>query len=69
MASDEVVIQTTISSWEQVIKRVGTLCLSCSEEQLLVEVAPGKNGKTKDAVSRFRDAIGFTNCGPLASDS
>src|ERR1700681_385952 len=43
MASDEVLIQTAISSWEQVIKRVGTLCLSCSEEQLLVEVAPGKN--------------------------
>ena len=43
MASDEVVIQTAISSWEQVIKRVGTLCLSCTEEQLLVEVAPGKN--------------------------
>src|ERR1700676_3445898 len=43
MASDEVLIQTAISSWEQVIKRVGTLCLSCSAEQLLVEVAPGKN--------------------------
>src|ERR1700683_1081628 len=43
MASDEVLIQTALSSWEQVIKRVGTLCLSCSEEQLLVEVAPGKN--------------------------
>jgi len=43
MASDEVVIQTAISSWEQVIKRVGTLCSSCTEEQLLVEVAPGKN--------------------------
>ena len=43
MASDEVLIQTAISSWEQVIKRVGTLCLSCTEEQLLVEVAPGKN--------------------------
>src|ERR1700732_5557531 len=43
MASDEVLVQTAISSWEQVIKRVGTLCLSCSEEQLLVEVAPGKN--------------------------
>ena len=43
MASDEVVIQTAISSFEQVINRVGTLCLSCSEEQLLVEVAPGKN--------------------------
>src|SRR5438876_9830961 len=43
MASDEVLIQTAISSWEQVIKRVGTLCLSCSEEQLLIEVAPGKN--------------------------
>ena len=43
MSSDEVLIQTAISSWEQVIKRVGTLCLSCSAEQLLVEVAPGKN--------------------------
>ena len=43
MASDEVLIQTAISSWEQVIKRVGTLCLSCSEEQLLVEVAPAKS--------------------------
>ena len=43
MASDEVLIQTTISSWEQVINRVGTLCLSCSEEQLLIEVAPGRN--------------------------
>jgi hypothetical protein len=43
MTPDDVLIQTAISSWEQVIKRVGTLCLSCSEEQLLVEVAPGKN--------------------------
>ena len=43
MASDEVLIQTAISSWEHVIKRVGTLCLSCSQEQLLVEVAPAKN--------------------------
>jgi hypothetical protein len=176
MASDEVLIQTAIASWEQVIKRFSTLCVSCSEEQLLV--APGKNrisylwghltavndamfsvlrlgerlhpeldavfiaqpdrsvplptsteiakcwedvhtkllsrfktlsskewserhgnvspeefrrgidwlcswaepttphslwandvGRTKDAVSRFRDAIGITNCGPLASDS
>ena len=43
MASHDVLIQTAISSWEQVIKRVGTLCLSCSAEQRLVEVAPGKN--------------------------
>src|ERR1700682_3786668 len=43
MASDEALIQTTISSWEQVINRIGTLCLSCSEEQLLVEDAPEKN--------------------------
>ena len=43
MASDEVFIQTAISSWEEVIKRVGALCLSCSEEQLSVEAAPGKN--------------------------
>jgi hypothetical protein len=43
MASHDVLIQTAISSWEQVIKRIGTLCLSCSEEQLLVEVAPEEN--------------------------
>jgi hypothetical protein len=43
MASDDVLIQTAISSWEQVIKRVAILCLSCSEQQLLVEVAPGRN--------------------------
>src|ERR1700678_949264 len=43
MTSDEALVQTAISSWEQVIKRIGTLCLSCSEEQLLVEIAPGKN--------------------------
>jgi uncharacterized damage-inducible protein DinB len=43
MASDEALIQTAISSWEQVINRVGTLCLSCSEKQLLVDVAPGKS--------------------------
>jgi hypothetical protein len=43
MTPDEMLIRTAISSWEQVITRVGTLCSSCSEEQLLVEVAPGKN--------------------------
>jgi hypothetical protein len=43
MTPDDVLIQTAILSWEQVIKRVGTLCLSFSEEQLFVEVAPGKN--------------------------
>jgi hypothetical protein len=43
MTSDDVLIQTAISSWEQVIERVATLCLGCSEEQLLVEVAPGRN--------------------------
>src|SRR5258708_405181 len=43
MGSDEMLIQTAISSCEQVIKRVGTLCMSCSEEQLLVEAAPEKN--------------------------
>jgi hypothetical protein len=43
MASDEVPIQTALSSWEQVIMRVGTLCLSCSEEQLSAEIAPEKN--------------------------
>ena len=43
MASDEVVIQTAMSSWDQAVNRVGTLSSSCSEEQLLVEVASGKN--------------------------
>jgi hypothetical protein len=43
MASDDVLIETVISSWEQVIKRVAILCLSCSEQQLLVEVAPGRD--------------------------
>jgi hypothetical protein len=43
MTPDEVLIPAAISSWEQVVTRVGKLCLSCTEEQLLVEVAPGKN--------------------------
>jgi len=43
MASDELLIETAMSSWEQVIKRVSSLCLSCSEEQLLGEVAPENN--------------------------
>lgn len=43
MASDDALIQTAISSWEQVIKRVAILCLSCSEQQLLVEVTPKRN--------------------------
>ncbi len=43
MTPDEVLIPAAISSWEQVVTRVGTLCLSCTEEDLLVDVAPGKN--------------------------
>src|ERR1700677_3805627 len=43
MTPDEIFIATAISSLGQVIERVGTLCLSFSEEQLLVDVAPGKN--------------------------
>jgi len=43
MTPDEVLIPAAISSWEQAVSRVGTLCLSCTEEQLLVEVASGKN--------------------------
>ncbi len=43
MTPDEVLIAAAISSWEQVVTRVGALCLSCTEEQLLGEVAPGKN--------------------------
>jgi hypothetical protein len=35
----------------------------------LVSLWANDVGETKDAVSRFRDAIGITNCGPLASDS
>ena len=62
MASDEVLIQTAISSWEQVIKRVGTLCLSCSEEQLLVEVAPGKN---RNDGRRRQVSIGMTSGGSM----
>jgi hypothetical protein len=43
MTPDHIVIAAAISSWQQVITRVGALCLSLNEEQLLVEVAPGKN--------------------------
>ena len=43
LTPDEVLTPAAISSWEQVVSRVGTLCLSCTEEHLLVEVAPGKN--------------------------
>ena len=43
MTPDEVLIPAVISSWEQVVTRVSTLCSSRTEEQLLVEVAPGKN--------------------------
>jgi hypothetical protein len=43
MKPDEVLIPAAISSWEQVVTRIGALCLSLNEEQLSVEVAPGKN--------------------------
>jgi hypothetical protein len=43
MTPDQTIIAAAISSWQQVIMRVGALCLSLNEEQLLVEVAPGKN--------------------------
>jgi hypothetical protein len=43
MTPDQLLIDAAISSWQQVVTRVGALCLSLSEEQLLVEVAPGKN--------------------------
>jgi hypothetical protein len=43
MTPDQMVIDAAISSWQQVVTRVGALCLGLSEEQLLVEVAPGKN--------------------------
>lgn len=43
MTPDQILIDTAISSWQQVVTRVGALCLSLNEEQLLVEVAPGKN--------------------------
>jgi hypothetical protein len=43
MKPDEVLIRVAISSWEQVVTHIGALCLSLTEEQLLVEVAPAKN--------------------------
>jgi hypothetical protein len=43
MTPDQILIAAAISSWQQVVTRVGALCLSLNEEQLLVEVAPGRN--------------------------
>ena len=43
MTPDQILIDAALSSWQQVVARVGSLCLGLSEEQLLVEVAPGKN--------------------------
>jgi hypothetical protein len=43
MTPEQTLITGAISSWQQVVTRVGALCLSLNEEQLLAEVAPGKN--------------------------
>jgi hypothetical protein len=43
MTPDQMLIAAAISSWQQVVTRVGALCSRLDEEQLLVEVAPGKN--------------------------
>jgi DinB superfamily len=43
MTPDQIFITTAISSWQQVVTRIGALCLGLNEEQLLVEIAPGKN--------------------------
>ena len=43
MKSDQILIDAAISSWQQVVTRVGALCSGLNQEQLLVEVAPGKN--------------------------
>jgi hypothetical protein len=43
MTPEQILIAAAISSWQQVVTRVGALCLSLNEEQLLVEGAPGKN--------------------------
>jgi len=43
MTPDQISVDAALSSWQQVVTRVGSLCLSLNEEQLLVEVAPGKN--------------------------
>jgi hypothetical protein len=43
MTPDQIFIAAAISSWQQVVTRVGALCLSLNEEQLLVDTAPGKN--------------------------
>jgi hypothetical protein len=43
MTPDQMLIAAAISSWQQVATRIGTLCSGLNQEQLLVEVAPGKN--------------------------
>jgi hypothetical protein len=43
MTPDQILIDAALSSWQQVVTRIGALCLRLNEEQLLVEVAPGKN--------------------------
>ena len=43
MTPDQISVDAALSSWQQVVTRVGSLCLSLNEEQLLVEVAPGRN--------------------------
>src|ERR1700689_5172641 len=43
MTPDQTLIAAAISSWQQVVARVGALCSGLNEDQLLVEVAPGRN--------------------------
>jgi hypothetical protein len=43
MTPDQIFLAVAISSWQQVVTRVGALCLGLNEGQLLVEIAPGKN--------------------------
>ena len=42
MKPDQIFIATAISSWQQVVTRIGALCLNLNEQQLSVEIAPGE---------------------------
>ena len=46
-----------------------TGCAPGPNQPRLVSLWANDVGKATDAVSRFGDALGITNCGPLASDS
>jgi hypothetical protein len=43
MTPDQILIAAAISSWQQVVTRIGALCSGLDDEELSVEVAPGRN--------------------------